>query len=137
MPFFAGIYWELQDYALEDIDRIKVIRGPGGSLWDANAVNGVINIITKKSQDTQGALASLAVGFEGSIETARYGGKIGEDFHFRIFGKGFNRGTSAATGGAHDDWGTARGGMRADWQISSADTLTIHATTRTGEPATA
>ncbi|MDH5670274.1 MAG: TonB-dependent receptor, partial [Nitrospira sp.] len=125
-PFFAGTYWELQDYALEDIDRIEVIRGPGGSLWGANAVNGVINIITKKSRDTQGALASLAVGSEEAIGTVRYGGKIGEDFHFRIFGKGFNRDTSVATGGAHDDWGTGRLGMRADWQISPSDTLTIH-----------
>ncbi|MDH5639744.1 MAG: TonB-dependent receptor [Nitrospira sp.] len=125
-PFFAGVYWELQDYALEDIDRIEVIRGPGGSLWGANAVNGVINIITKKSHQTQGALASLAVGSEEAVGTVRYGGKIGDEFHFRVFGKGFNRDTNAATGGAHDDWRAGRLGMRADWQISPSDTLTFH-----------
>jgi len=125
-PFFAGVYWELQDYALEDIERIEVIRGPGGSLWGANAVNGVINIITKKSQDTQGALASLAVGSEEAIGTMRYGGTIGDNFNYRVYGKGFNRDTSVAVGGAHDDWGAGRGGMRADWQISPSDTITIH-----------
>ena len=63
-PFFAGVYWELQDYALEDIDRIEVIRGPGGSLWGANAVNGVINIITKSAKETKGVLVSGGGGLE-------------------------------------------------------------------------
>lgn len=125
-PFFAGVYWELQDYALEDIERIEVIRGPGGSLWGANAVNGVINIITKKAKDTQGALASTVVGTEEAIGTVRYGGKAGDDFHYRIYGKGFNRDTSYAPNGAHDDWRNGRAGFRADWQAGSQDVLTIH-----------
>ncbi|MDH4185956.1 MAG: TonB-dependent receptor plug domain-containing protein, partial [Nitrospira sp.] len=125
-PFFAGVYWELQDYALEDIERIEVIRGPGAALWGANAVNGVINIITKKSADTQGALASTVVGTEEAIGTLRYGGRAGEDFHYRVYGKAFNRDTSYAPGGAHDDWRSGRGGIRADWNLSSRDTLTVH-----------
>ena len=125
-PFFAGVYWELQDYALEDIERIEVIRGPGAALWGVNAVNGVINIITKKSQDTQGVLASTVVGTEDVIGTARYGGNIGEDFHYRLYVKGFNHETSYAQGGAHDDWRAGRGGVRADWNLSPHDSLTIH-----------
>ena len=125
-PFFAGVYWELQDYALEDIERIEVIRGPGGALWGANAVNGVINIITKKAKDTQGALASTVVGTEEAIGTLRYGGTVGDNFHYRVYGKTFNRDTSYAPGGAHDDWRTGRGGLRADWDIGSHDSLTVH-----------
>ena len=125
-PFFAGVYWELQDYALEDIERIEVIRGPGGSLWGVNAVNGVINIITKKSRDTQGILASTVVGTEEVIGTARYGGSIGESFHYRLYGKGFNRDTSYASEGAHDDWRAGRAGFRADWNPSPHDSLAFH-----------
>ncbi|MDH5668089.1 MAG: TonB-dependent receptor [Nitrospira sp.] len=125
-PFFAGVYWELQDYALEDIERIEVIRGPGGSLWGVNAVNGIINIITKKSKDTQGVLASTVVGTEEVIGTARYGGNIGEDFHYRLYVKGFNRDTSYSSEGAHDDWRAGRGGVRADWNLSPRDTVTFH-----------
>jgi iron complex outermembrane receptor protein len=125
-PFFAGVYWELQDYALEDIERIEVIRGPGGALWGANAVNGVINIITKKSKDTQGALASTVVGTEEAIGMLRYGGTAGEDFQYRVYGKALNRDSSYAPGGAHDDWRSGRGGFRADWNASSHDSLTVH-----------
>lgn len=125
-PFFAGVYWELQDYALEDIERIEVIRGPGGALWGANAVNGVINIITKKAKDTQGALASTVVGTEEAIGTLRYGGTVGDNFHYRVYGKTFNRDTSYAPGGAHDDWRSGRGGLRADWDLGSHDALTVH-----------
>lgn len=125
-PFFAGVYWELQDYALEDIERIEVIRGPGGALWGANAVNGVINIITKKSKDTQGAMASTVVGTEEAIGTLRYGGTVGDSFHYRVYGKTLNRDTSYAPGGAHDDWRSGRGGLRADWDLGSQDALTVH-----------
>jgi len=91
-PLFAGVFWDVQDTMLDDIDRIEVVSGPGGSLWGANAVNGVINIQTKSARDTQGALVtggggSLLNGFGG----VRYGGKIGEDLYFRIYGTGFDR----------------------------------------------
>ena len=125
-PVFAGTYWELQDYVLEDIDRIEVIRGPGGSLWGANAVNGVINIITKKAKDTQGVLASTVAGKEEGIGTVRYGGAVGSDLHYRVYGKYFNRDTAySSPTGAHDDWRAGRGGFRADWAASSHDTVTV------------
>ncbi len=125
-PVFAGTYWELQDYVLEDIDRIEVIRGPGGSLWGANAVNGVINVVTKKAKDTQGLLASTVAGPEEDIGTVRYGGKVGADLHYRAYGKYFNRDTTYnSPAGAHDDWRNGRGGLRADWTASSRDDVTV------------
>lgn len=124
-PTFSGTYWEIQDTVLEDIDRIEVIRGPGGSLWGANAVNGVINIITKKAGNTQGMLASAVAGTEETITTLRYGGTIGESLSFRVYGKAFARDTAYATTGAHDDWRAARSGFRADWRAGAQDALTF------------
>ena len=87
-PDFSGVYWEITDMPLDDIERIEVVRGPGGTLWGANAVNGVINIITKHAKDTQGGLLNLSSGsheeFRGS---ARYGGTIGEHGHYRVYVK--------------------------------------------------
>ncbi|MCA9477403.1 MAG: TonB-dependent receptor, partial [Nitrospira sp.] len=100
---FAGVTWETQDTMLEDIDRIEVIRGPGASLWGVNAVNGVINIITKRAQDTQGFLASGIAGNEEGIVSIRQGGTHGSDLHYRLFAKYLNRDTSFHAGGAHDD----------------------------------
>ncbi len=91
-PLFSGVYWDVQDTALEDIERIEVIRGPGASLWGANAVNGVINIITKRASDTQGLLASAIAGDqERAIFTARYGGSAGDNIHWRVYGKYLDR----------------------------------------------
>jgi len=135
-PLFSGVSWDVQDMPLEDIERIEVIRGSGGTLWGANAVNGVINIITKQAQDTQGGLASLSAGrLERDGETLRYGGKMGEAGYFRIYGKHFNRGNfvDAAGADAADKWKQRRGGFRMDLNPGGGDTLTLNGDTYSGE----
>src|SRR5437588_6677148 len=126
-PLFSGVYWNVQDVMIEDIDRIEVIRGPGATLWGANAVNGVINIISKKAKDTQSAVVSAGAGTEergsGSV---RYGSKIGNTA-YRAYGKYFNWGPSVYPSGmtAHDGWDALRGGFRADWTPAGANSLTL------------
>ena len=132
-PSLAGTFWETIDTVLEDIDRIEVIRGPGGTLLGANAVNGAINIITKKAKDTQGGLVTVGGGTEERAFTSvRYGGHLGQDFHFRVFGKAFERDRNFNETGSHDDWRMGRGGVRADWDVTSDDVLTLQSTGYTG-----
>ncbi|MBN2580291.1 MAG: TonB-dependent receptor, partial [Pirellulales bacterium] len=89
---FGGTYWDVQDLLLEDVERIEVIRGPGTTLWGTNAVNGVINIITKNAKETQGAYVESGAGtYERGFTSARYGGQVNEDLHYRFFGKWFDR----------------------------------------------
>src|ERR1700730_2447096 len=127
-PLFSGVYWNVQDVMLEDIDRIEVIRGPGATLWGANAVNGVINIITKKAKATQGGLVTAGGGTEerGS-GSARYGSKFGNNTHYRVYGKYFDWGPSNYANGAtaNDGWNALRGGFRADWAPSGPNSLTF------------
>jgi iron complex outermembrane recepter protein len=128
-PLFSGVYWNIQDVMLEDVDRIEVIRGPGATLWGANAVNGVINIITKPAKSTQSALVAAGGGTEtrgsGSV---RYGGKLNTGTYYRAYVKYFNVGpsTDPSTGRrANDNWDALRGGFRTDWTPAGADSLTL------------
>jgi len=133
---FAGVFWDEQDLVLADVERIEVIRGPGGTLWGANAVNGVINIITKKAQDTLGGQVSAGGGnldrFVGSI---RYGEKIGDNAAVRVWGKYYNRNNLDDLQGnsAPDEFETGRGGMRLDWDASEANSFTFQGDVFAGE----
>jgi iron complex outermembrane receptor protein len=116
-PLFSGVFWDAQDTLLEDVERIEVISGPGGTLWGTNAVNGVINVVTKNAAATQGGMVSAAGGNEDFVGATRYGGKLGADGHYRVWGKYFERDSTRRVSGqsALDAWDTARAGFRADW----------------------
>jgi iron complex outermembrane receptor protein len=127
-PLFGGANWDEIDSILEDISRIEVIRGPGATMWGANALNGVVNIITKNSKDTQGGLLTFGGGnIEEGFGSVRYGGKVSENAYYRAWVKYFNRDSYADKPGvnASDRWDTARGGFRIDWDKSKNDSLTI------------
>jgi len=127
-PLFAGVYWDVQDTLLEDIDRIEVISGPGGTLWGANAVNGVINIITKSAKDTQGTMLIAGGGtFLQDFAGARYGDKLGENVYFRLYGKYFDRNGAVFPNGqeATNDWRMGQGGFRLDWLPKNGDIVTF------------
>jgi iron complex outermembrane receptor protein len=127
-PLFSGVYWDVQDVMLEDVARIEVIRGPGATLWGANAVDGVINIITKSAKDTQSGLIKSEGGDEQLTEdSVRYGGKIKDAGFYRAYMKGFDWGSSTGLTGADaaDGWHQIRGGFRSDWTLSPADSLTV------------
>ena len=127
-PLFAGVQWELHDTVLEDIERIEVIRGPGAALWGANAVNGVINIITRRAQDTQSALLSAGAGTaERAFGVARFGGSIGEEGAYRVYAKGFarDRFPDAIGQEGRDDWNAGSVGFRIDRALGSGDDLLV------------
>ena len=127
-PLVASVNWDVQDLPLEDIDRIEVIRGPGATVWGANAVNGVINITTKSAKDTQGVLITAGAGTEDrGFGTLRYGGKLGENAYYRVYGKVLDRDSSALRGGgeANDSWWMSRGGFRLDWIPTEQNLLTL------------
>jgi len=125
-PFFSGVLWSRQDLLLENLDRIEVIRGPGAALWGANAVNGVINIITKNSAQTQGTFAVGSWGGNKSYGAMQWGGEVG-DAHYRVYVKydDYARLATGAGAGAGDPWRMWRGGFRTDWRTSEADRLTV------------
>jgi iron complex outermembrane receptor protein len=124
---YSGVYWEQNDVPLEDIERVEVIRGPGATMWGANAVNGVINIITKPARETQDVMISGGGGNEGQgFGSVRYGGELGDDVFYRAYAKYFNEGPfSTGVGPAHDQWDSGQSGGRLDWQISERDSLSV------------
>lgn len=134
-PLFAGVWWNVQDTLLEDIERIEVIRGPGGTIWGANAVNAVINIITKNAKDTHGILVSAGGGsIDQGFLNFRYGGAVGNNLSYRIYGKAFSRGSEFHPDHRRfDDWRMAQSGFRMDWDLQSKDTLTLQGDIYKGE----
>lgn len=116
-PLYSGVFWEVQDVMLPDVDRIEVISGPASSLWGPNAVNGVINVITRSAADTQGTLADVGGGDRQREAAARYGGRIGKDAYYRIYAKTqhFTHGEDAAGATFTDASERTQGGFRADW----------------------
>jgi len=129
-PLHSGVFWDVQDTFLEDVERIEVIRGPGGSLWGSNAINGVVNIITKRAEDTQGGVATAGAGTEErAFGAVRYGFKASDDLFVRVYAKYFDR-DNAVQGidteeDARDGWFMARSGFRADWKATEHDRVTV------------
>jgi iron complex outermembrane recepter protein len=127
-PLLGGVFWDVQNTLLEDVDRIEVVSGPGGTLWGANAVNGVINIVTKSAKETQGLYVSGAAGsfLQDHVE-ARYGFRLDSNIFFRVYGQRFDQhNTKLATGlSALDAWNMTQSGFRMDYYPSKANTLTL------------
>ncbi len=127
-PLFSGVFWDVQDTLLEDVDRIEVISGPGATVWGANAVNGVINILTKSARDTQGFLFYGGGGTEQrGFGGVRYGGQLGTNAYYRIYAKFFNRDDTSLSDGANgqDGWQMGQGGFRVDWYPGELNQLTF------------
>lgn len=127
-PVSAGVFWNVQDVPLNDIDRIEVIRGPGATLWGANAVNGVINIITKSAQDTQGGLVTVVYGTENQpYTTVQYGGQLATNLFYRAYVTYFNRDNLVDSTGQNtaDAWNAIRGGFRMDWEPTTENNFTL------------
>jgi iron complex outermembrane receptor protein len=135
-PLYSGVYWDMQDVLPADIDRIEVISGPGATLWGANAVNGVINITTRKSGDTQGGLLEAGGGSRERSISLRYGGRLGENLTYRVYVrdlKADGMGTITADGTADHDLSRTQGGFRLDWTPASGNALTLQGDVYDGE----
>lgn len=126
-PFHGGVFWDEPQVMLGDVERIEVISGPGGTLWGSNAVNGVINVITRQSGQTQGPAAEIRLGTRERNASARYGGRIGENVTYRVYAMGSDHGDSLVPSGAapiEDGWDSLQAGFRADWR-RGADAVTF------------
>src|SRR5579875_948605 len=138
-PLYSGIAWDTLYVLPGDIDRIEVISGPAGALWGANAVNGVINIITRKAGDTQGGLVDVGIGNYGSAAALQYGGSLGENAWYRFYARdAYERAFRTSTGqDAHDGWSLPQAGFRVDWDAGAADSIALQGDAfsgREGEP---
>jgi iron complex outermembrane recepter protein len=125
-PLYAGIFLDAQDVLLDDVERIEVISGPGATLWGANAMNGVINVITRKASETSGALVRAVGGNEEQALEARFGSPAGSALDYRVYAKAFKRGALEQADGASagDAWKKTQGGFRLDW-ADADDVLTV------------
>jgi iron complex outermembrane recepter protein len=132
-PLFSGVYWDMQDVLPEDVERIEVVSGPGGTLWGANAVNGVVNITTRKASDTQGGIATLGAGDQYSSAALQYGGSFADNLNYRVYFKDFyQRSFDGAAGTtAHDGWTKPQAGFRVDWTTVN-DLVTLQGDTYGG-----
>ncbi|HEU5453027.1 MAG TPA: TonB-dependent receptor [Terriglobales bacterium] len=136
-PTYSGVFWNEQDLLLEDIERIEVIRGPGATMWGTNAVNGVINIITRPAEETEGALLGAGAGTLQSLSSyARYGGTAGKRGHYRVYANHARRVDLPMIQGrsADDGWTTTRGGFRSDWRFDQANSFTVQGDGSGGQP---
>ena len=126
-PSQDGVNWDTQDVPLEDIERIEVIRGPGATVWGSNAVNGVINVITKSATETQGALVTVGGGTENrAFGTVQNGGMFGADMSYRVFAKYLDvDDLPAVVGPGSDAWHLLHGGFRLDGHLANADLVTL------------
>lgn len=126
-PLFSGVYWDAQNVMLDDVDRIEVIRGPGGTIWGANAVNGIINIITKSAKDTTGALSTLGGGnVDQGVGNLRYGATSRHDLSYRLYAAGAMRGPELHLDGDNfDHWRMGQAGFRMDWSRGAKDDFTV------------
>jgi iron complex outermembrane receptor protein len=133
-PDYSGVFWDQQDVLLQDVERIEVISGPGGTLWGSNAVNGVINVITRSAKDTQGGFIDIGAGNLQDNGAMRYGVKLGSDGYMRVYGKFAEHDNTQQANGSDvmDAWRRRQVGFRADWG-GQGDTFTVQGDTYTGE----
>ena len=134
-PLYGGVYWDTLDIPLEDVERIEVIRGPGGTLWGANAINGVINIVTKPVEQTQGVLVSTSADInQGNAATVQYGGRVGSKLAYRLFGRSnyWEPFSFPSEGIVTGNFSMTQGGLRIDWQVSDRDRISLGASTYDG-----